>query len=253
MGHGPLAIVAAMEDEVSALRSRMLLPKRGTKRPPLRSLTHGWLGERPVVLAVTGDGAPAMERGVRALLDEVRPSAVLLVGVSGALHPDLVPGAVAGANEVRREGESSLVPDRTMTEWLGRAQLRPARVLSVRQIVGSRAEKQALHRLHGSDHPTMVDLESFSAARALHRAGVPWAVVRAVSDAHDEEVPEFILDAQREDGSLRRELVAARALLAPRSLPLLWSIRTRVRQCAEVLASTAETLARAGLPRPARG
>lgn len=248
MQTGPWAIAAALEDEVSEIRSRLLHPKKLVARRPLRSLSMGWLGQEPVVIAVMGEGAPAVESGLHALLEETRPSRVLVVGLAGALSPSLRTGTVVGALEVCRAGEAPLFPDAAVRDWLERAALRPVRVVSVPRLVGTPAEKAALNRVHGQERPAVVDLESYAAARTLNRAGIPWALLRAVSDAHDEALPECLLCSQREDGSVQRGKVALRALLAPRSLGTLLTLKGRVRSCSAALARAIDALSRTDAP-----
>src|SRR5260370_329240 len=49
---------------------------------------RGWLAERPVLLAVTGDGERSAARGLERLLAAARPERLLVVGVAGGLSPE---------------------------------------------------------------------------------------------------------------------------------------------------------------------
>ncbi|SDF80833.1 Phosphorylase superfamily protein [Limimonas halophila] len=65
-----------------------------------------------------------------------------------------------------------------------------------------------------------VDMESHIVARAVERAGVPWLVLRAVSDPANRAVPPALLDLVRPDGGVRWQGIP-RALLHPLALRAL--------------------------------
>src|SRR5204862_7454033 len=79
----PVAIVAALPEEVGPLRARL----RGTRRLPVDAplALTGRLADRAVTLVVTGDGAGRAQAGITALLEAVAVERLLLVGVAGAL------------------------------------------------------------------------------------------------------------------------------------------------------------------------
>ena len=71
-------------------------------------------------------------------------------------------------------------------------------------------------------------MESAAWAREAAARGIPYVVVRAVSDAADEELPAFLAEALGTDGSIRRGEVARRALLEPSSWGTLLRMRRRM-------------------------
>jgi nucleoside phosphorylase len=242
---GAIAVLAAMPEELAALRPRL----RGAIAVPaersLGTVTWSLFAGRATLLAVLGEGAPAAERGVSRLLETFRPAAVLLLGVGGSLGPTLEPTEVAMAGEVRGPGEElPLRPDPRSQAWAAQARLPWARMISVNRLVGCAEQKSLLNRAHGEDLPAMVDLESWTVARACAEAGVPWAIARAVSDSHRESLPRCIVASQRQDGSVWRGAVAARALRNPRELPSVWRLKCQLWQCAAALAKAAEILIR---------
>ena len=90
----------------------------------------------------------------------------------------------------------------------------------------------------------MVDLESVSYVAAASEAGIPWLVLRAVSDTAAEALPALLNRCRDEGGAVRRAKVALELMGDPRALPFLLSLRQRIRHCAETLADAIEALLR---------
>ena len=100
-----------------------------------------------------------------------------------------------------------------------------------------------------------VDLESAAFAAAAAARGLPWLILRAISDTATEALPPLLNRCLDEGGAIRRGLLAARLFSQPSTLPQLLQLRQRVRACAAVLATATTTVienAGAGL-RAARG
>jgi adenosylhomocysteine nucleosidase len=79
------------------------------------------------------------------------------------------------------------------------------------------------------------DMESAAWAREAAARGIPYLVVRAISDAADEDLPAFFTETVGTDGSIRRGEVARRALLEPSSWGTLLRMRRRLHDCSESL------------------
>ncbi|WEJ99566.1 MAG: phosphorylase [Candidatus Sphingomonas phytovorans] len=88
-------------------------------------------------------------------------------------------------------------------------------------IIASVAEK---HTLHTTTNALAVDMESHIAARVAARHGLPFAIVRAISDTADHALPPAALVGMRPDGSMALGAVLASLARNPRQLPAL--IRT---------------------------
>src|ERR1700742_3245496 len=99
-----IAIVAAMPEELAPLRARLSGPLR-TQPTALRTLVveHGRLGGHDVALAATGDGARNAREGVVALLGASGARALIVIGVSGALSPELATADLVVASRVTDE------------------------------------------------------------------------------------------------------------------------------------------------------
>jgi hypothetical protein len=129
-----------------------------------------------------------MEKALTWLLSEPRlenvpyvPRAVICAGYSGALNANLTVGDLILATEV-----TDVDGNRWQTTWPGelppgewRPPLHRGKLLSVPGLIGEPSEKHALGDRYGA---SAVDMETAIAARACHRAGVPFGCVRAISD-----------------------------------------------------------------------
>ena len=116
---------------------------------------------------------------------------------------------------------------------------RPAIIVSARRIVDSAEEKRRLAR-HAGAGLAVVDLESAAYVAAAEQAGLPWLILRAISDTAGEALPAILNRSADASGSVNRGRVLRGLLGDPGALPQLLALRKRVGQCAEVLARAAE-------------
>lgn len=228
----PAALVTApLADELAPFLRRLDRRRRETECaiPAYRGL----FAERPVVAAVVGEGARRARLAVDALLATYRPRRVLLVGVAGAISPDLAPGVVlhVGAVVDLTGGEPRWV--------VGSPDGGDPVAVSVPRIAATAAEKAALWDRLGRRPRCLVDLESAVVVEAARSAGASCDVIRAVSDGAAEDLPREILVAGDRHGRVRRSRVVAALLLRPWRLGVLLDLRRRVRRCAEGLAAEA--------------
>jgi adenosylhomocysteine nucleosidase len=93
-------------------------------------------------------------------------------------------------------------------------------------------EKKSVNARFGVVDPMLAvaDMESAAWARAAASRGVPFLIVRAVSDTFEEELPGFLSSCLTSDGSVDRAAVARRLILHPAALPVLLRARERVRE-----------------------
>jgi hopanoid-associated phosphorylase len=158
--------------------------------------------------------------GIAAALDGAR--GLISFGLCGALDPALGVGDIVIADGVTNEG-GRLTADPAWTAAL-RAALPDSRsgmAAGGDIIVGSVAAKAALRRARGA---AIVDMETYAVAKAALAAGLPFAVVRAVSDSAAFTLPRAAQAGFRPDGEPDVQAVVAGLLRRPWELPAL--IRT---------------------------
>ena len=198
----PLAIIAALDDEIRQIRSRMSVDTRIHVRPGL--ITRGTYMHRPIVLARSGVGRSAMLRIMDHLLRGHRPELIIHTGYCGGADPSLAPGdlivacaVIDSSNGNRIECDEELVmrARKILQHRAIRGQV--GTLVTVDKAAGSQHEKAFLATQHDS---IGIDMESSILAQACSDSKIPFIVVRAVLDPLDFELPS-IDDAIDEDGS----------------------------------------------------
>lgn len=231
----PLLVLAPLPEEIRALGKRLTHIER-VQVPGLRRAWRGSLQGSPAVLAVTGDGERNARRGVEAALETFRPARLLVIGVAGALTPELGVGDVIVARQVLQpDGE----PREPSPERLARAVeagIPAGTVVTTGRLAATPEAKARLAARPGVGAPAVVDLESAYYAQAADAAGVPWLVLRAVSDTAAESLPTYLERCRDEGGGVHRGWVVLHGLLRPWSLPALLRLGRRLRLCSETLA-----------------
>jgi len=179
---------------------------------------------------IAGPGVRAVVSGGRADLLEQRllaaadgATAVISLGIAGALAPSLQPGDWVVASRVVSEdgGEWPAEP-----KWAA-ALLRALPAPSSGAILGSgamllkAADKLGAGRRSGA---LAVDMESHVAARVAQQLGLPFAAARVVSDCADDDLPPAVTVGMRPDGEMALGPVLLSLLKNPAQLPAL--IRT---------------------------
>jgi nucleoside phosphorylase len=222
------AIVGAMREELGALLARITVVERSVLVSGC-PVWHGRLGRIELAVACTGVGRGAAWRGAAALLALTEPDLLAVVGSSGALSPGLSPGAVFVARGLRDGPAPGPAP--ALERWpslLALDGVRPATFVTSPRILSAPSDKAALGARTGGG-AALVDLETAGYADAARAADVPWIGLRSVCDAAEEPLP-FDFEALRDEGGgLARRRIAVHALVRPRTLPALWSLRARVR------------------------
>ncbi len=207
-----------------------------TAIPEERAAIARRLAGKNVVVVSTGDGPRNAARGAREALARHRPALLVGAGVGGALTPGLATGdLVASARVLDAAGEAPPPARQLLEAALAATGIRAGTLLTIERPAVSAAEKAALAATTGA--PAVCDMESAAWARAAAEAGVPYLVVRAVSDEAGEDLPRYLARCMNRDGGISRAAVTVRALLAPATIPELLRLRRRVADCGERLAS----------------
>ena len=227
----PALVVAALPEELSPFARRLrLAAERAEGLRVLRTRAPG----PTLLLAVTGDGPANAARHAARLCRRYRPSALVGVGVAGALTPTLAPFDLVVSAAVRNGSADAPWPDEALLARATAAGAIPGTLVSSGAPVVSAAGKRRL--AEGAGEVAAVDMESAAWARAAAAAGIPFVVVRAIADGAAEDLPAYLADCLGSDGGIRRSAVVARALASPGSIPALLALRRRVVRCAGRLA-----------------
>lgn len=239
---GSIAIVSALAEEMRPLARRLVDSERC--RVEGIEARRGRLSGRDVCLAVTGEGSGPATATLGALLSNSSVEALLGIGVAGGLTEDLGAGDLVLSRSVVGPDRATLQPPEW--EWSDQARriegLPGGTVATVQKIVLAPREKRRLAARLKLETCSVVDLESAAWAAAAAGRGLPWLVLRAVSDAWDDALP---LDFERfrsADGRVSRPRILAHALVRPRLWGELVRLRRRVDSCAAALADAAEAL-----------
>lgn len=196
-----VGIIGAMEVEVDLLRSQ--LRDRTSIEKAGMTFDQGFVGETSVVLTRCGIGKVSAAMGVQAMVDLFGVTHVVNTGIAGSLdesieigdlvvstdviHHDMdvtalgyapgqVPGLaasfVADENLAGRIAQAAAlaVPDATVCR---------GRVASGDQFVADQTTKQRIVEMFGA---RCCEMEGAAIAQACQLNGVPFAIVRAISD-----------------------------------------------------------------------
>ena len=170
---------------------------------------------RPLGIIAAGGGLPAGAEAAAIRLVAQGVSALISFGLAGGLDPALPAGAVLVPATVLLDGETwHCDPD--LAARLG-APIMGA-IYGGGQIVASAAAKSALHARTGA---VAVDLESAAVARVAARFGLPFAVLRAICDPADRDLPRAALVALDQAGRIGAVRVAWAVLSRPQEIPAL--------------------------------
>src|SRR5690349_11041440 len=168
----------------------------------------------------TGDGVATLcsggnSRALTDLLANLPPptGGVLSFGLGGGLAPGLRSGDLVIASHVANFG-ASLETDRDWHARIvsaieGKQSVHRGQLAGRDFVLARAADKAALHRESGA---LAVDMESHVAGDYARRHGLPFAVIRAVSDPAHRNLPAIATDALRPDGNVDLSKVLAGVL-----------------------------------------
>ncbi len=228
----PIGIVGALEEEIRPLVEAVedLQESKWAKQP----LYQGVIGDREVVLAASGIGKVKAAACTQHLIDRFSPEAVICTGVAGAVSPQIGIGdVVIGERALQHDfdlGRRGFLK-KLKKRWFkaepklvelaaesGRAlgfgdRLHVGKVLTGDQAIASEKKRRWLWETFRGD---CVDMESAAVAQVCRSNGIPFVIVRAISDsALEKSVEEF-----------KQSLVASAANAARVVLELMGRIRS---------------------------
>lgn len=165
-----------------------------------------------------GGGHAAGAAGAVARLIAKNVEALISFGFCGGLNPALRPGTVLIPQSVT-DGVENFSCDPRLIEMLGGANCQT--LIASQQIAETAAEKRELFARAMAD---AVDLESGAVARAAAARKLPFAVLRAVADPAQRDLPPASLIALNGVGRIRISSVLASVLKQPGQIPALLAI-----------------------------
>lgn len=219
----PVGLIAALPAEARAAR-------------PLEH--EGWQ------VVVAGVGRDNAANAARALVDK-GVLRLLVWGVAGALQPGLAPGDVIVPGQVLDE-QGNRYP--VCEQWRGQmldcvAGINPlgnGALVTTAHPVADQQTKQTLARTTGA---AAVDMEAAAVARVAQQHNVPFALVRAITDAFDQALPQAVSRAR--PGRHFATDVALRLAGRPKDWPGVVSLGRNMRAAKAGLAGAAAQLAAA--------
>lgn len=148
--------------------------------------------------------------------------AIVSIGICGGLAPSLSVGAVIIGNEAVWEGTRMPTDARWRNALAARLpQAVTGAVAGANAVLVGSDAKRALYRESGA---LAADMESHIAARAAADHGLPFAILRVISDSAAHTLPPAALDAIGADGKPMIGRVLKSVLANPAQIPAL--IRT---------------------------
>lgn len=238
-----ILIVTAMKEE----RDAILRHAQGA-RPGGGGCVEARIGGAAVAVAATGSGPKNARRESARLCKALHPAALLGAGVAAALSGGLEVGDLLASRRVRDNGGDLAPPDERLLSRALAAGARAGTLFAVDRPAVTAREKADLAALANSGDPAAADMESSAWAATASEAGIPYLIVRSISDRAAEPLPDYIAASLGEDGGISRGSVVAGALQRPRTIPALLRLRRRVLDCSENLALFLERFLEEALP-----
>jgi nucleoside phosphorylase len=201
------------------------------------------IGDTQVTVLLTGMGpeAGALAMGLMMrMADEDRHFDICISsGLAGSLDPQLVPGdivaprALIAENRYRDVASEQLSVDSSLHEQA----VRLGAICSNCLLTTDRVLVKVDHKKHCASRAQSVDMESFEIVKQALAWGARGVVVRAISDAADEDLPiDFNLTISA-DKRISIPKVLVQLARNPLALPALMRFGKQSRRAAESLAS----------------
>jgi adenosylhomocysteine nucleosidase len=186
---------------------------------PFRKLAEEIPG---VAILITGIGRQNADAALRQFLVNHVPKLILTCGFAGGLNPELETGDV-----VFMTGYAAL------EQRLADAEARLASFFTAERIATTAAEKKQLRQESGAD---VVEMESGAILAVCRESRVPSAMVRAISDAADEDLPLDFNALSKPDKNLDFGKLAWAIAKSPWKIGALMELQQKTKFAAEQLA-----------------
>ncbi len=219
-----IAFVCAMPMELRPLRRRLGLRKAGLGYA-------GRIGDRLVIAVITGIGTALARAATVRLLDAVDVKWVIVVGIAGAIGNEIPIGTLVLPQLVVNGADGSV--HRPTPLGVGTAY---GKLWTTDELLLDRAQHAELR----VDGVLALDMETAAVAKVCDERGIPWSVVRAISDrASDGTVDAEIFGLTHPDGTRNLPAVARYLVRHPGALPRLVRLTKGANLAIERAAETA--------------
>ena len=196
-----------------------------------------------LALLETGEGVSNTERSMDAWLERQTPRAVLSIGFAGALTPSLQAGDLVLAAKVH---DADGTPNDELLAAAKRVKIDSpvyfGTAITSHKILWQAESKRALARSLVPNEMAFVDMESKAVASVCAQRGLPFLIVRAISDLLDEDLPLDFNKYRNRDGRVDQGKVMSAALLRPRAWAGLFDLQKRSELCARRLGEFVQRL-----------
>lgn len=205
-----VGILIATQDELKPLRSLLQLDQTGPGQ-----FFVGKIGHLRVQVALSGCGPERAAASADLLCRYGQPDLLMSAGVSGGLWHEACCGDVALASSVETPDQPRLICPFALS-----LPIVSHPMLTLPTVVVTRAEKEEVRQAYPECWG--IDMESYSLAAAAQRAGLPWLVLRAISDPWNKDLPLDFNQTLNADGQPHIPSIVAQLAFQPQKIqPML--------------------------------
>ena len=209
-------VTFAVEAEFAPWRKRRTFQRRSSRAPSYSSVSFfsTFIDSVEVVVFITGIALRKSEPGLQFLLEQ-SIDVCICAGLAGALRPSLKAGEIVVPGAVVESGSHST---RSCNQELveiavGMGATRVSRILTSKSVLG-----QVQSKREAASHADAVDMESFNVVTKASDKWISAAVIRAVSDRFDEELPLDFDRASNSRGEISVGRMALQLLVKPQQI-----------------------------------
>jgi len=162
-------------------------------------------------------GEASVLRRQVARLGRLRPQLVISWGICGGLDSRLRPGDLIVGSEIVSD-EGSVATDGSVTSAIARSLADLGSRVMVERVAGTNTPILTTHtkaRIRRATGAAAVDMESATAASIALALRAPFAIVRAIADPEDRDLPPLVFKAVDADGRINGAAVARALLRSP--------------------------------------
>jgi nucleoside phosphorylase len=248
-----ILIQTALPQEFAAVKRALQRAESSGVGSAERSTTLGQCAGHACCVLQTGVGLARTRQALQQWLDQHapdRPTAVISIGLGGALVPGLTVGQTLWVASVAAAGQGTVFEPTMPQAAPGRAgsipPWTPARLVSLASPAWSAAEKATLAASSGA---TLCDMETAAVAEWAAAHGVAWCGLRVVSDLANETLPRWVLKLPQHLEAHRWLRAAGLVASHPQDLLRLIRLAFRMQRLSRTLTSLTRDIVTA-IPSP---